>query len=320
MMKLKLIDGIKLFFLSIFLITSINGFTQDFFSGKITYDISFQNPDNHENASYLETEKQVDSIVYYIADGSYKSETFFKGEITEAYVYNKKDNWVHYLFPDKEYYLSIDATTEKMNQKLKFEWLNEEKMILQQLSLKAKVTQGFQNEEIFYADQIRVNPEDFKDHNYAHWHKILKHTNGRIPLKNLFYDTNFIEVKEAINIQQIEFEDSFFEPDPKLKKVVYREILDQEAELQPLNTSAEKCYKKKVNKIEGKLIVGKNDNYVVQVVVNEKGEPVLAKSVTKNEAFFNVAEDIILNCGFEFEPATYQHKKVKSELYIPIQL
>ena len=313
--------GLTIFFLVInFFIFPSKIFSQDYFSGKITYQVSYQNPENHENASHLETEKEVDSIVYYIADGNYKSETFFKGKLTETYVYNQEDAWVHYLFPDKNYYLSIDASSEKMNQNFKFEWLNEEKNILNQPTQKAKVTQGYQTEEIYYADSIRVNPEEFKDHNYAYWYKTLKKVDGRLPLKNLYFDPNYIEVKEAINYEEIEFTKGFFTPKTEYRKVVYREILDQEAQLNPLTPEAEKCYQQKASSVENKLIVGKNDHYVIQVVVDENGNPVLAKSITTNEAFYTVAEEIILECGFKFEPAIYKNKKVTSELYIPIEL
>ncbi|MCH8534536.1 MAG: hypothetical protein LAT51_05650 [Flavobacteriaceae bacterium] len=320
MYKTKYINLTFFFLTLIVLLTPKEAFAQEYFAGKITYQVNYKSPDGHTNASYLAQENQIDSIVYYIQKGNYKSETFFEGELTESYVFHQNSKWVHYQFLDKDYYLSIDATTEQMNQAWKFNWLNEEEVILNYTTTKAEVTQGYQKENIFYADEIRVNPEDFKTHNYAHWYTTLKATNGRLPLKNLYFDANYIEIKEAIKVEHIEFEPDFFEPNPKFLQVVYREILEQEAQLKTLSASAEECYNNKVEEIEGKLILGKNDHYLLQVVVDENGQPIKAKSMTNKEEFYKVAEEIVLQCGFEFEPAVYQNKTVKSELYIPIQL
>ncbi len=292
---------------------------QDFFSGKITYEVKYESPIDNKNAEHLAQENLIDSIVYYIQDGNYKSETYFEGQITESYVYNQQSNWVHYRFPDKDYYLSIDVTTEKMNfGKIKFNWQNEANEILGYSASKAEVVKAYNKEIIYYADQLRVNPKKFNQHKYAYWYETLIETEGRLPIKTIQHDANYVEIREAILIEKSNYASDFFEPEPDFMQVVYRDILDQEAILKELNLEAEDCLNQHIDKISNKLILGKNDNYVIQVVIDETGKPIKANSITTNEDYYQTAEKIILECGFEFEPAIYKGKKVKSELYIPL--
>lgn len=293
---------------------------QEYFTGKITYKVDYASPEGHENASHLAQENEIDSIVYYIAEGSYKSETFFNNQITESYAYPKNSEWVHYQFPEKDYYLSIDVSTDQMNQDFQFDWTDEEEMILDFQSKKAKLKQAYTNEEVFYAAEIKVDPAHFKQHIYANWYTTLKNTNGALPLKNIQYDSNFVEIKEAIQVEVIEFADDFFQPNENYHQIVYREILDEEAQLKEFSASTEKCYDQLVEEIDGAIIIGKNDHYLIQVVIDEKGKPILANAIDENGKFATTAEEIILNCGFKFRPAKYKGKNVKSELYIPIQL
>ncbi len=198
-MKIKLL---KIFF---FLFT-IAVSSQTNFEGVIRYNLRFQDKTgdmSDEEAVQFMGNKQT----YYIKGNKYKSAMNGMLKVTQYYtgrdtLYNQMMGVNGLLYNDAK-----QKTEEVISANIKKNQVNVAGYSCDLLEIR---TDGGTT-LYYYNDAVKVNPEDYKNHEYGLWYFCLKKTGGALPLK-LISDVSDIKLSiEAITVEKKKLSDAIFE-------------------------------------------------------------------------------------------------------------
>lgn len=181
------------------------------FEGYIIYRYSYFSPDGVDI-----TEKMLvknDSVQhYYINRENYIS--FGQSENFQQ-LYNSKTN--KYFYPKDGNIMYLDAANA-FGEKVKFKGISEEKIILGKLCKGIEMTSGENSTIYFFSEEIKVDPEPFKNHNLGGFGPYLKETGGCLSLQIISKNEDHILVMTAEFIQEIELTKEGFDIDALIVK------------------------------------------------------------------------------------------------------
>jgi hypothetical protein len=293
-------------------------FSQEF-SGKITYAFSYEAKDKSVPVENLMVDTPTDSVVYTIKNGHYKSERYFEGKLIEYYTYSSSNKKMYYTTEDRSYFIYFDPHHQKYASKVYSEVHEGKDEILGYPTYKSTDVVAGSEHLNFYSKEVYVDPASFEGHLFGAWHELLKINNGAIPLRTVTNNYDHYEIKSAIKITQLELSEKDFELNENTEIVASRESLEILAEANEPDQATYFCYLAKVEEIAGKMIEGKNYNYVLRMVIDENGNPTHIKAINSDYlGFEKVAEQIIKECGFKFTPGKIDDQFQKAEIFMPI--
>jgi hypothetical protein len=315
-MKVHLFCKFSLFSILFFSLNII--FSQEF-SGKITYAFSYEAKDKSVPTENLVIDTPTDSVVYTIKNGHYKSERYFEGKLIEYYTYSTSDKKMYYTTEDRDYFIYFFPHDQKYASKVYSEVHEGYDEILGYSTYKSTDIVAGSEHLNFYSSAIYVEPASFEGHLFGAWYELLKNNDGAIPLRTVTNNYDHYEIKSAIQITPLELSKKDFELDKNTEVVASRESLDILAEANEPDQATYFCYMAKVEEIAGKMIEGKNYNYVLRMVVDEGGNPTHIKAINSDYlGFEKVAEQIINECGFKFTPGQINNQYQKAEIFMPL--
>jgi hypothetical protein len=198
--------------IAIFLCLCLSGFAQSTeFEGYIIYRYSYFNPEGEDITEKMMVDN--DSVQhYYINRENYIS---FGQSQDFQQLYNSSTNRYFYLNNGKIMYLDAAISS---GQNPKFENLTEEKTILGKLCRGVELKNGEDSTIYFYSDEIRVNPEPFKNHNLGDFGPYLKETGGALSLQIISKSTEYTMVMTAEFIQEMNLPQDGFDIELLIKR------------------------------------------------------------------------------------------------------
>lgn len=167
----------NLSFILIVLFFSSLQYPTNYFTGKIVYKYQFEDAKGNDitdaMAKVIGKEQH-----YFINEKNYKA-------------YDEKGNLLQLYNSDSNNYYQI--TKDKAVQKIDASIATSQIFTVKKLKIKETIA-GYSCNAIevitddatttyFYAPTIKINADVYKKHNYGEWNKILKATNGSLPLK-----------------------------------------------------------------------------------------------------------------------------------------
>ena len=196
-------------FVWVFLFVGIcfSGFSQSqAFEGYIIYRYNYYSPEGEDITKEMLAEN--DSVQhYYINSENYIS---FGQNQNFQQLYNSKTN--RYFFPREGNIMFLDAS-DSFGKKYSFEDLPEEKLIMGMNCKGVEVKNDEESTLYFYSEDIKVNPEPFKNHILGGFGPYLMETGGCLSLQIISKKRDFIMVMTAEFIQEIELPEDGFDID-----------------------------------------------------------------------------------------------------------
>ena len=305
---------LSLIFLSFHLFTlSVNAQ----FSGKITYEFEYENPTSQNLESLLQDVK-IDSILYYVSHKAYKSVCYADGKVYEEYVYDAASKRMLFSMGNRPYYLYLQTDLEKFTASEVLQI--EPKDRIEILGNSAYKTINLYTGEIsYFSDAIQIDYAEFNAHYFMQWNRILKETNGSIPLKSISQQNGVCIVKTATKIEEIPADEIDFSFNKSQEQVAAYNNLDEVIEFPELKGSGFWCYQAEVEKHSSKLIDGKDYQLTLRFVVHPYGK-ITHVEVEKSEYDYlnEAAKHIIQNCDLGFKAGKINGNAVSSEIFYPI--
>ncbi|MEX0313649.1 MAG: DUF4412 domain-containing protein [Allomuricauda sp.] len=176
------------------------------FEGVIKYNLEFQDKTG-EMSSDETLEFMGDQQTYYIKGNKYKSAMNGMLKVTQYYtgrdtLYNKMLGVNGLMYIDAK-----QRTEQVLSADIKENQLSVAGYSCDLLEIKTNEGTTL----YYYNEAVKVNPEDYKNHQYGLWHYCLEKTGGALPLKMI---TDVADVKLSIEAKIIEtknLDDSIFE-------------------------------------------------------------------------------------------------------------
>ncbi|MBL0765289.1 hypothetical protein [Marivirga atlantica] len=287
-----------------------------YFSGQITYKTTIKLKNDSMEIEDIIAFINGDSAIYQITEKHYKSSYYNNGQYTYSYTYNDDTYRMYDDYADKPYITFRDSrkgnTTFYSSAVYKDSTLN----ILGHPCYLVKYSSDYGNSKTYYSDDIKVNSQDFQGHEVGNWYKKLKEVNGAIAIKTITEHDDYIEIREAVKIEELEFSDSTFNLPEKPITVAFS-TLDKEVELKNPSKESINCYQQKV--AEASKNGGESYIIYLDFVLDKNGAIQYIHPVDKyDEALVEVAKDILKNCGVEFIPGELNGETVSSEMFFPV--
>lgn len=180
--------------------------SQGFFEGEIRYNNTI------ESRSAVPTEKLIKLIGseqhYFIKGGMYLSVT--NGQVLPVQLYKNTTNRIYTKVNSSDTVYCIDASIEKS--KIIESKMEDSTTVILGYTCKILTLKTSNNAiyRYYFSDKLKVQPEQFKNHNYSHWYTYLTKSQS-IPIKTVMENSQFKMVSEAISIEAKQIPDKKFE-------------------------------------------------------------------------------------------------------------
>lgn len=176
------------------------------FEGIVKYSISYQSKSNKISSSQFNNllgTKQV----YVLKGGNYKSA--FNGSFMKLQIYRNDENR-NYNLTAKSDTLYYEDYIKNKDKALSYEIKKNQDTIMgipcDLIIVKSKKSKSL----IYFNSDYKVNPDLFKNHNYANWYYIVSKTKA-LPLKTITETEQFIMTSIATEIKPMQLNDNVFE-------------------------------------------------------------------------------------------------------------
>ncbi len=182
----------------IFTLCSLSVFGQSGnFNGKIIYEYQFLHSATGEDmrkslGSFFGREQH-----YYANSENYKAYDE-NGQFRQ--LYNSKTNTYYFLNPGNGLVMEMDAGNQT-SKVISVEHFEETQQILGKECNKLIIKTDSDETTYWYSTEIKLNPENFKEHNVGNWNRYMEESGGALPLKFTVKNQNYIWVSAAIEIE-----------------------------------------------------------------------------------------------------------------------
>ena len=294
---------------------SISSFSQ--FSGKITYKFEYDNPTSQKLELQLRDVVR-ENAVYSINGLGYHSVSYTEGEIYEEYVYDSASKRMLFSMGERPYYLYLQTDLQKFKvDKAHNIQSDEQEVILGYTAYKAV---NLHTGEInYFSKDLQIETDEYQSHYFSQWNKIMKETNGSIPLKSISKQNGVSIAKTATKIETIPVEQLAFHIDESKEQVAAYNNLDEVIAFPELNGNKMWCYQSIVERQSNKLIDGKDYQITLRFVVQQDDSISHIEIVESEYSYLNeAAKQIIATCDLGFKAGKINGNPVSSEIYYPV--
>jgi hypothetical protein len=195
----------KKIILLILLSVSLSTFSQEYFEGILKFKSEFRDKTgqmtDEEAKQFLGTE-----ITYYLKGDHYNSS--MNGFLQMKTYYNGRDTI--YLNMQGNNNLLYTLSSEEEEKIISYEFKETDAVILGYKCelLEVKTNKGFH--KYYFNRNIKLNPEDYKNHKAGLWHFFLEKTGGAISLKTSGDLKDSYNAIEVISIEKKQLDESIF--------------------------------------------------------------------------------------------------------------
>lgn len=289
-----------------------------FFSGELTYTKKFVFKKPGINVDSLNDAERNMSISYLITSHYYKSTHLKDGKMIYSYTYHDDTKRMYDEYADKDYISFRDSRIGNTSQIRTTIYKDSIKIIAGHRCFMVEGIYGNYIQKVYYATDLKIDPETFKGHEVGNWYNEIKAVDGALSLGSATEYATHIEINEVVDIKPRELKKRDFEL-PKKMLVASFSALTKKAILKQSSLATQACYRKK---LEEAPATGKGQaSYVfVSFIVTDKGEITNVEPHQKDDkGYYKIAVDIVSNCGLEFTPGQIDGKEVSALMYIPIE-
>jgi hypothetical protein len=306
---------LRLSVLIILLTIPLRGQAQ-FFSGEITYKITYVPKSDSVDIQNIIDDNYGTESVYTLSEKRYKSTYFKDGEYTYSYTYNDSTKRMYDDYMGKLYITFRDSRISNGDYTKPLIFKDSTLNVLgHDCYLVVKESERGLTKSYYSAD-IRVDYNNFEGHKVGNWYENLKAVDGAIALKSTTEHDEYFEIREAVKIEKRNVDESEFMLSNKIIVASFS-ALDQKIDIKEPTEENINCYQEKV--INASKPNGEEFTVYIRIVVLKNGDIEYIKPLQEDEfGFYKVAVDILLYCGLEFIPGKIDGENVNSETYFPI--
>jgi len=290
-----------------------------YFSGEVEYRVHIISKMEGLNTDSILALQPGTSSVYKIAEGFYKSTYFKEGKEVYSYTYHGDTKRMYDSHPEKGY-ITFRDSRKANNVRIR-------SIIYKDSARKVSghpcfmVERVYENyiSKIFYAQDLKINPESFKDHATGDWYNQIKEVDGALSMGSVNEYATYLEVNEVVRVTPQRLKQSDFDlPSGKLI-VASAAALDVRVELMPPSKETVSCYQEKSTAaLEG--IANINHTCYVGFILKADGTIIYTEPYEEDEyGLYKVALDVVEKCGLKFKPGTLDSKAVDSWVYFPVE-
>lgn len=285
-----------------------------YFSGEVEYELNIIPKKPGLNVDSLIARQPGTSSKYLITEGYYKSSYFRDGKLTYSYTYHDESKRMYDETAGKDYITYRDS--RKGNQRLiRSVFLKDStKDILGHPCVVVERVYERYISKTYYADDLRINVESFKDHAVGAWYQQIKEMDGRLSLGGINEYVDHIEVHRVVSITpKLLTVDNFAMPAKLI--VASPDALDKQVKLNPLSSSALFCYRKTLEEVS---VVKPYTSYIGFIVFERGGIGSIEVLEKRDARLDELAARIVSSCGLEFTPGEIAGFPVSSYVYFPV--
>ena len=183
-----------------------------FFEGHIKYSNSYKSKMNSVSSAQFEKMMGTQQV-YIIKDNYYKS--VFNGSYLEIQLYRGDENRCYTLTSQSDTLFWEDCMKNN-DAAISYEIKLNQDSVLGIICNEIIVTSLKSKMHIFYNEKFKINPEQYKNHNYGNWYYFISKTKS-VPLKTVLETDQFIFTSIASEIKSYKINDNAFLIVDKLK-------------------------------------------------------------------------------------------------------
>lgn len=294
----------------------LQGWSQ-YFSGDITYTVKIIPKDKNLNVDSILNLQPGTTSLYSITNGFYKSTYFKNDEFTYSYTYDNATKRMYDEQAGKEYITFRDSRKGNNIRIRSIPYKDSIKVIAgYKCFMVERVYEGYIS-KIYYATDLRIDPESFKDHAVGDWYNQIKEMDGAVSLGSVNEYATHYEVHEVTKVNARPLSPADFALPNKLI-AASESALDKPAGIEPLSKDEIECYRQKVSLAMEDLSIEGFRSYT-QFIISDAGEVNYIEPYEEDEyGLFKVAIDIISSCGIKFKPGQIAGKPMNTLVYFPI--
>lgn len=287
------------------------------FSGEITYEIKVIPKSDTVDLKRITDQKEGTTAKYLITAKRYKSSYFKDGEYSYSYTYDDETKRMYDDYADKPYMTFRDSRKSNGEYGKSIIRKDSTTTVLGHLCYMVISESEYGKSKTYYSDDIKVDYNDFEGHKVGNWYNELKEVDGAISLKTITDHDTYIEIQEAIKIDERKVKEKEFDL-PEKELAASFTALDNQVEMKQPTQNQIQCYQKKVgsvSKMEGEKYI-----CYISFILKKDGQMKFIEAYEEDDdGFYKVALDVVENCGFEFNPGTIAGELIDSEVYFPIE-
>lgn len=292
------------------------GNTQDF-TGEITYETRIIPKSDSVDLTEIIEKKQGNTSSYIINSESYKTILYENGAFTYSYTYDS-DTKLMYDENAGQPYITYRDATKANNESYSSQTYKDSIAVI--LGYEAYLTireSEYGRSKSYVSAELKVNYEKFEGHEVGNWSNHLKEHDGAMTLRTITEYDAFLEVKEAVKVVKRKIKPIEFKI-PKKPIGASFTALDEHADIEKPTEAQIQCYQ---NKVQG-ISKSEGERYTTYVtfLLEKDGTIQFVDTFEKDEdGLYEVAIDIIKNCGFTFIPGKIKGEPVASQVFFPVE-
>jgi hypothetical protein len=309
----------KIIFTGAICLLSVVTACAQYFSGEVEYRVRIIAKVKGLNTDSILALQPGTSSVYKIAEGFYKSTYFREGKQVYSYTYHGDTKRMYDAHPEKAY-ITFRDSRKANNVRIR--------SIIYKDSVRKEagyscfmVERVYENyiSKIFYAQDLKINSESFKDHATGDWYNQIKEVDGALSMGSVNEYATYIEVNEVVRVTPQKLTRADFElPSGKIV-VASAAALESRVELIPPSKEAVTCYQEK-SAAALKGIANINHTCYVGFILKSDGTIAHAEPYEEDaQGLYKVAVEVVEKCGLKFKPGTMEGKAVDSWVYFPVE-
>jgi hypothetical protein len=185
------------------------------FSGKVTYQDSYQS--KNPNISSSDFEKFMGTKREFYLHGAFYKDVHH-GELESVMLYRGDANKLYNYNVGADTIFWMDASGDTLSKVFEIKIEDSNEIVLGQKCKKLTIKSELGTSIYFFSDRLLINPADFKNHHLNFWNLYTSKCKS-IPLKIVYEGEEIILTSTAIKIDQMKLEDDVFKiPSGYLKK------------------------------------------------------------------------------------------------------
>lgn len=290
-----------------------------YFSGEVEYRTRIVPKVEGLNIDSILNLRASSHMVYKITDGFYKSGYYKDDKEVYSYTYHGNTKRMFDEYIDRDYITFRDSRKANNVRIRSIIYRDSTKTVVGYPCFMAERVYENYISKTYYARNLKINVESFKDHATGDWYNQIKDVDGSLSLGSVNEYAKHYEISEVIRVtpRKLSAED-FALPAGKLV-VASSSALEKQPELsQPSNESV-RCYQEKMTAALVEVSSIDEVSYV-SFIVTRTGEVNHVEPYEEDaRGLFKTAVDVIMNCGLKFLPGELEGKPADSWVYFPVQ-
>ncbi len=288
-----------------------------FFSGELVYEYQIIAKKKGLDIDSMMTASLGTPKTYLITSQYYKTIYFKDGRTSYSYTYHGDTKRMYDDYVNKDYVTFRDSRKGNTSMIRSIVYKDSVKTVAGHRCFMTERIYENYIQKTYYATDLRIDAESFKDHEVGNWYNEIKLVNGALSLMSITEYATHTEIHYVSKIIPRALKPKDFEIPAKKILVASFEALDKEVDVKPISLASEACFRKKFSEVTSQS----KDRYTSYVgfIVSDVGKISHIEPYEQDEfGYYKIAVDIISNCGLEFIPGQIKGENVSSWLYFPV--